>query len=177
MYIPTMTLFANADLAVLADDLAGLYVSRVGAAALDPTAEFEDDVLSFSFRQGLAESEALLRGDGRLVELRELRERRLEPLGAHLVPPIEEFARSPVAFHVGLFDPGAAATTMLFGFEAPRPRDAGDGSPLVAWSLKVRGEARRLRRESVEARVATVRIREEFRAERAMRAERFLDED
>jgi hypothetical protein len=99
-------------------------------------------------------------------------------VGKQLIPTVERFAHSPVAFHVGLFDPGPARTLMLFGFEGASATEVDpDCQDLVSWSTGVRAQARRLRQENIVAREAHIQIRSEFRAQRAKLAARFRDPD
>jgi hypothetical protein len=171
-----VSVFETDELDGLATLLAGEYARLFEAEPVAPTALFDDDVLTFSFDRGLNAEEEQLRHEFRLADLRERRERFLEPAGAQLVAPVEAFARSAVAFHVGLFDPGPTSTLMLFGFEELAGGDGRIDEP-QGWSARVRGEARRLRRESVTARETHVQIRAEFRSAREARAEQFRDPD
>jgi hypothetical protein len=173
-----MPLFTSSGLSDLAECLADEYADRFDAAPVAAGARFDDDVLTFSFTQGLGREERVLRNELRMEELRDRRERFLEPAGAHLIGSVETFAHARVAFHIGLFDPGATATMILFGFEQPLAgNEASQRSELLSWSARVCEQARKLREEQVSAREAHIRICAEFRAERAKLAERFRDRD
>jgi hypothetical protein len=173
-----MAVFTSTELNDLAGRLAGEYSARFEAKPAGPEATFDDDVLTFSFARGLNPEEESLRRGFRATELRARREAFLEPACTQLIPTVERFARSPVAFHVGLFDPGPATTLLLFGFEgASRTEPDPERQELLSWSASVRAQARRLRQENVAAREAHVQIRSEFRAERAKLAAQFRDPD
>jgi hypothetical protein len=57
--------FSRTGLDTLADCLSGRYAARFGAEPEDGRASFEDDVLTFSFRGGLRQTDRALHEAGR----------------------------------------------------------------------------------------------------------------
>jgi hypothetical protein len=145
--------FSRTGLDALADCLCGRYAALYAAKPKDARARFEDDVITYSFRAGLRRADRELLAADNLEELQRTRERFLDVVGAQLAAPVEAFARSHVAFHVGLFEPEQTSTTLLFGFEEHEGAlDPADPEGLISWSAQVRRRARELRREQVAVR-------------------------
>jgi hypothetical protein len=162
------------ELSLLSDSLAGRYHELCGCAALDPSATFDDDVLEFGFRNGLAGPEIGLRESGDMERLRRYREKGLVVTGAHLARPVEALVRSHVGFHLGLFDCGEEETRLLFGFETPATIDPQD---LLSWSAAMRKRAREVRAEGADVRRTCAELRRHFREQRAERARPFAEGD
>ncbi|MDX6625487.1 MAG: hypothetical protein QOE56_476 [Solirubrobacterales bacterium] len=166
--------FSRTGLDALADCLAGRYAALFGAEPEDCRACFEDDVITFSFRGGLRQTDRALSEARRLEDLRRSRERFLDVVGAQLAAPVESFARSHVAFHVGLFEPEQAATILLFGFEEHEGAlDPTEPNGLICWSAQVRRRARELRKDRVAAGDVHEDVRSFFRQQREARARRY----
>ncbi len=171
-----MTFYSPSELNLLSDSLAEEYAYAFGSRPVAPGAVFDDDVLTFSFVDGLSDPEAELRKERRMVELREAREDSLGIVGTILVEPVERFAGSAVGFHAELFDPGSTSTMMMFGFDTPAVVESLDPRHLFLRSQAVRVRARKLRREHVDAREVHVQLRDELRERRRKAAERPDDE-
>ncbi|HEV7562300.1 MAG TPA: hypothetical protein VGO24_02250 [Solirubrobacterales bacterium] len=166
--------FSRTGLDTLADCLSGRYAALFGAAPEDGHAWFEDDVITFHFRGGLRQTDLALSETGRIEDLQRSRERFLDVVGAQLAAPVEAFARSHVAFHVGFFDPEQAATSLLFGFEEHEGAlDPSDPDGLTNWSAQVRRRARELRKDQVAVPDVHEDVRGFFRRQRQERARRY----
>lgn len=166
--------FSRTGLEALARSLSGRYTALYGAEPGDAETVFDDDLLVYSFCGGLRAAELKLLEAGRLEDLRTARERFLDVAGAQLAAPVEAFARAHVAFHVGLFEPGEEATTVLFGFEEHEGAlDPSDPRGVISWSAQVRRRARELRKQRVAACDVHRDVHSFFRQQRQERARRY----
>jgi hypothetical protein len=171
---PRSGVLTGTELNLISDALAGRYNELCGRAALDPSAIFDDDVLEFSFRNGLTGPELGLRESGDMERLRRFREKGLVVTGAQLARPVEALVRSHVGFHLGLFDSEEEETRLLFGFETPASIDPEE---LLSWSAAMRKRAREVRAEGADVRRTSAELRRHFREQRAERAKLFADSD
>jgi hypothetical protein len=160
--LPTLDSY---ELGRLSDTLTREFTALAGRKPRGAKAALEDDILSYSFLDGLSPEEDKLRHQGRGEELRERREEGLEPVGLGLVPFVAQATRAQVDFHVELFDPNPNLTTILFGLGST----AEAREHLLAASAAMRAEARRLREQSVSIREAAWRIRARVRRDRERR--------
>ncbi len=167
-------IFDDARLAEVTATLSGHYLRLFAAEPCEARTGFADDVLEFSFREGLTAPELALRERRELDGLRRARERGLVATGAQLAVPVERLTRSQVGFHLGLFDSETAETSLLFGFEGASTYDPDRPTTLLTWTVEMRRKALELSREGASLRESSAEIVAHFRDQRRARLEDFV---